>query len=186
MRLISDSIKGLLLGTVFFVVGCGTSTPFERGKQVIAEPNVIEKPIPSGAPTPTATPTSTPVPTWTPMPEPSNTPAPTPEPTSSPEPTPEPSPTPSVALNRTYFNNEILPLLSARKINATTRGCAGCHGNPAPSFEEAESLVVVGHPEDSVLYKKAIGAPGASHSPIWKSDSPEALKLIFWISGKAQ
>jgi hypothetical protein len=90
-----------------------------------------------------------------------------------------------VSLNRVYFETEVLPLLAAKRINGNTRGCALCHGNPAASFEEASALVIVGSPEKSVLFQKATGAEGAGHMRIWQPDSPEALKLLFWISGKA-
>lgn len=172
-------MKNVYLGVFFafitlaFFNGCGSNTPFQRGKSTQSEdPTIIKKPV-------TESPVTPPAPTD----EPKSTNLPTPTDTTTPTPTLEPTPT--VSLNGTYFVNEILPLLEAKKINGTTKGCSFCHGNPAPTFEEAEKLVVLGHPEESVLFLKATGADGSNHRPIWTQDSPESLKLILWISGKA-
>lgn len=150
-----------LSGLVIFTIGCGSSTPFQRG---VAKANhtAVNNEKPGSEKPVVENPTRTDVPSAT------NTPIPAP-----------------VSLNRTYFTNEILPMLEAKKINGTTKGCSMCHGNPAPTFEEASNLVVIGHPEESILFKKAIGAEGSSHMKIWNADSPEALKLILWISGKS-
>ncbi len=163
-----------LLGVISaaLMIGCGSRTPFQRGKKIHAkEQGVIEKPVMEGTET------------STPIPEP--TPTETPLPTLKPSPTVTPTPTPGVSLNRTYFTKEILPMLAARKINGDTKGCTFCHGNPAETFEDAEKLVVLGHAEASILFQKATGAVGSKHSLIWNPDSPEALKLILWISGRA-
>lgn len=157
------------------VVGCGAKAPFQRGKTVIDDSGQKNE-KPNTLPTPTLTPTPTPLPTG--EPGATETPAPTALPSAE--------PTPAVTLNRAYFNSEILPLLAAKKINGTTKGCSLCHGNPAGTFEDAQNLVVPGQPEKSGLYIKATGAAGSGHMQIWASDSPEAMKLMFWISGKAQ
>ncbi|MEY4617724.1 MAG: hypothetical protein RJB66_2684 [Pseudomonadota bacterium] len=151
--------------------GCGTKAPFQRGKVVIEESGQKNE-------KPNTVPTATPTPLPTGEPKASETPVPTVQ--------PSPEPLPAVTLNRAYFNSEILPLLAAKKINGTTKGCSMCHGNPARTFEDAQTLVVPGQPEKSRLYMKATGAAGSGHMQIWASDSPEAMKLLFWISGKAQ
>lgn len=104
---------------------------------------------------------------------PNEPPAEVPTPTVTVQPTPTPEP---IALSRAYFESDILPMLDT--------SCNSCHDNPAPSFEQAQSLVILGKPAESILFKKATGAAGAHHRQIFKPDSPEALKLIAWISGK--
>lgn len=166
---------GLEIVSVFVIVSliasCGAKTPLQRGKPVLDTPaNKIEKP--NTEPTPSPLPSNEPVATETPVP--------------TAQPSPEPTTPPAVSLNRVYFNSEILPMLAAKKINGTIKGCSMCHGNPAPTFEDAQALVVVGSPEKSQLYMRATGAAGSGHMQIWASDSAEAMKLMFWISGKSQ
>lgn len=160
-------IVGVSLGLIW---GCGTDTPFQRGIKSDLVKNGDKKhqeikptPLPTEEPPPTETPNPTAEPT----------------PTSSATPTP----TPTISLNKDYFGSDILPMLEARRLG-TVKGCSACHDNPAPTFEDAEKLVVLGHPEESPLFLRATGAPSLNHPQIWKSDSPEALKLILWISGK--
>jgi len=72
-------------------------------------------------------------------------------------------------LDRTYFENEVLPVLNAK--------CIMCHSNHASTYEAASSLVIFGDPDNSDLYTKgmAMGLYG---------DGLQTLKN--WIMGASE
>lgn len=76
-------------------------------------------------------------------------------------------------LSAEYFQARLAPLFSS--------SCAGCHDNPAPSFEDASNLVIPGNPDSSLLLMKASGQGG--HEEIWGASSEEYATLKAWILG---
>lgn len=78
-----------------------------------------------------------------------------------------------VALSKALFEQTVLPVLE--------NSCAKCHDNPAPTFEEASKLVVLGHPEKSPLLQRAFGQLG--HKKRWEATSAEAVVVKTWIMG---
>lgn len=72
--------------------------------------------------------------------------------------------------SRTDFENVVLPSLN--------NDCNMCHDNPAPDYETALTVIEIGSPLKSVLYKTAIGI---GHRKAWSPDRPEAEALAKWI-----
>jgi hypothetical protein len=78
-----------------------------------------------------------------------------------------------ILLSRELFETAVQPLVK--------KDCSGCHANPAVNMETAKSKVVLGKPEESPLWLKAVGLLG--HTKKWDKTSAEALLISSWING---
>lgn len=70
------------------------------------------------------------------------------------------------------FERYVLPVLE--------QNCTSCHGNPAPDYATALSIVKVGRPAESDLYLKATGQK--SHRKILTIESQQARNIEDWIN----
>ncbi|MFN8845252.1 MAG: hypothetical protein ACK5V3_13590 [Bdellovibrionales bacterium] len=76
-------------------------------------------------------------------------------------------------LSRELFETSVQPVVK--------KDCSGCHGNPAENMQAAQSKIVLGRPEESKLWMKAVGMLG--HPKRWDKTSAEAILLSSWING---
>lgn len=86
--------------------------------------------------------------------------------------TPQDNP-PTAVLDKNMFEKSVTPILEA--------SCTPCHSNPAPTFEAAKNLVILGNPAESIMVLKAQGL--SNHMEILTSDSAELGVIKAWIMG---
>jgi cytochrome c553 len=77
-------------------------------------------------------------------------------------------------LSEQVYMEKIFPILE--------RDCTGCHGNPAPDFNRAQSLAVFHKPDESAIMVRPSGGDG--HAEIWASGSAELELVRKWIMGE--
>lgn len=140
--------------TTLVFIGCGSNTPFSRGKDSLAGLEKIQ-----GNPT-------------------TNTPTPTPSPAS--EDLCEKVPNSTKMVCESEFNRYI--------IGALQDSCVDCHDNKTPDFKTALTLIELGNPQKSILFKMATGQGNITstkkHKAIWKPGDQSYKNLEEWISGK--
>jgi hypothetical protein len=78
-----------------------------------------------------------------------------------------------ISLSLELFQSAVQPLIK--------KDCSGCHASPADSMDSAKAKVVLGKPEESRLWLKAVGLLG--HPKRWDKTSAEAILLSSWING---
>ena len=76
-----------------------------------------------------------------------------------------------LVLSRAVFEQQLLPAFQKSK-------CTMCHAHITGSYETALNWVVIGAPQNSPLYIKAVGH---KHKAIWQPESSEAQLLYQWI-----